>query len=74
MEQENDSSVGVPVQSQQDAAWQSLMQRMGNWGFVACGTDEVQRWVVRKNTDLRAGDRWLLYVSPTTRQRRGLEY
>jgi hypothetical protein len=45
---------------------------MGEWGFVPCDAREVERWMVRKNTDLRAGDRWLLFVSPPTRQRRGL--
>lgn len=60
--------------SQYDAVWMRLVQRMNGWGFVPAGEAEVDRWVVRKNTDLRAGKRWLIYVSPSTRQQRVLQY
>jgi hypothetical protein len=40
-------------------------RRMAPW-LERAGKRDVLRWVVLKNTDLRAGDQWLLYVSPTT--------
>ena len=60
------------AQAAEEFAWLALVTRMSSWGFSAATPDEVDRWIVRKNTDLRAGRRWLLFVSGATRQRAGL--
>jgi hypothetical protein len=41
-------------------------RRMEPW-LERADKREVLRWVVLKNTDLRAGDQWLMFVSPTTK-------
>jgi hypothetical protein len=51
---------------------EEMEARMNPW-LVRASRREVEKWVVVKNTDLRAG-RWLLYVCPSTRKRRVLRY
>lgn len=48
-------------------------RRMGEWPMERVSKREAQRWVCLKNTDLRAGDEWLVYVSPTTKAQMGLD-
>jgi hypothetical protein len=57
-----------------DPVGTSLLARLGSWGFSLVTKDEVGNWIVKSNTDLRAGDKWLLFVSPRARQRRMLGY
>ena len=50
-----------------------LRERMQTWmGFVE--KHEVERWIVVRNTDLRAGSQWLLFVDPSTRRSRAWKY
>jgi hypothetical protein len=58
----------------QDRVGTSLLSRLASWGFSLVTKDEVGNWIVKSNTDLRAGDKWLLFVSPRARQRRMLGY
>jgi hypothetical protein len=48
-----------------------IVARLGGWLQVAT-EKEVKQWIVLKNTDLRAGEHWLLHVSRAARRVRAL--
>jgi len=48
-----------------------VVARLGGWLEMA-NEREVRDWVVLKNTDLRAGETWLLHVSRAARRVRAL--
>ncbi len=48
-----------------------IVARLGGWLEVA-SEKEVTDWIVLKNTDLRAGETWLLHVSRAARRVRAL--
>jgi hypothetical protein len=52
----------------------ALMEsRMQTW-LVRSPRKQVDQWVQIKNTDLRAGERWLLYVCPSSQAMRKLRF
>jgi hypothetical protein len=52
----------------------ALMEsRMQSW-LIRTPRKQVDQWVQIKNTDLRAGERWLLYVCPTLQAMRNLRF
>ncbi len=53
-----------------DAEFEKAVGRCGGW-LERRGRGEVEQLVMLRNTDLRAGDEWLVFVTPAVRKKMG---
>jgi len=62
----------LSIESIEDFQMSLIVARLGGWLEVA-SQREVKDWIVLKNTDLRAGEMWLMYVSRAAKRVRALD-
>jgi hypothetical protein len=66
------SSPSLSMESIEDFQTSMIVARLGGWLEVA-SQREVKEWIVLKNTDLRAGEMWFMYVSRAAKRVRALD-